>query len=112
MDFYAFPHLPALTLTLVYSSRLAMLLLLLLLLLSVQFMHVSSLKMCRYFMTAACRVLGGEDSVTMTRMPYLVERAMVTVLRACIHMFDREDMGVSVSMSMRLTNDFVSAPLT
>lgn len=41
-----------------------------------------------------CRVLGGEDSVTMTRMPYLVERAMVTVLRACIHMFDREDMGV------------------
>lgn len=39
-------------------------------------------------------MLGGEDSVTMTRMPYLVERAMVTVLRACIHMFDREDMGV------------------
>ncbi|CAN0199672.1 unnamed protein product, partial [Hapterophycus canaliculatus] len=38
------------------------------------------------------RVLGGEDSVTMTRMPYLVERAMVTVLRACIHMLDREDM--------------------
>lgn len=30
----------------------------------------------------------------MTRMPFLVERAMVTVLRACIHMFDREDMAV------------------
>lgn len=41
------------------------------------------------------RVLGGEGSVTMTRMPFLVERAMITVLRACIHMLDREDMGVS-----------------
>lgn len=46
------------------------------------------------------RVLGGEDSVTMTRMPYLVERAMVTVLRACIHMFDREDMGVSEDVTI------------
>ena len=37
------------------------------------------------------RVLGGEGSMTMTRMPFLVERAIVTVLRACIHMLDRED---------------------
>ncbi len=62
-------------------------------------------------------MLGGEDSVTMTRMPYLVERAMVTVLRACIHMFDREDMGVSVSvsvsvsMSMRWATDTISSCL-
>ncbi|CAN0034927.1 unnamed protein product, partial [Ectocarpus fasciculatus] len=48
------------------------------------------------------RVLGGEDSVTMTRMPYLVERAMVTVLRACIHMFDREDMGALLLQSLKL----------
>eukprot|EP00904_Undaria_pinnatifida_P009432 jgi/Undpi1/5619/HiC_scaffold_2.g00894.m1 len=48
------------------------------------------------------RVLGGEGSVTMTRMPFLVERAMVTVLRACIHMFDREDMAELLLQSLKL----------
>ncbi|CAM9924459.1 unnamed protein product, partial [Ascophyllum nodosum] len=48
------------------------------------------------------RVLGGEGSVSMTRMPFLVERAMVTVLRACIHMLDREDMGALLLRSLKL----------
>lgn len=48
------------------------------------------------FLLPLSRVLGGEGSLTMIRLPFLVERAMVTVLRACIHMLDRKDMEVCI----------------
>ncbi|CAM9376279.1 unnamed protein product, partial [Discosporangium mesarthrocarpum] len=65
--------------------------------------------------TFLARVLGGDGRVTMMRMPFLVERSMVTVLRTCIHMLDREDMGPllleSLSLLLNLPLDVV-APLS
>ncbi|KAL7464949.1 hypothetical protein ACHAXS_005280 [Conticribra weissflogii] len=52
---------------------------------------------------------GSEDSLLVLKFPYLVERIVVTIMRACIHLYDIAELRIHLQKSLKLIEDLPSS---
>jgi len=52
---------------------------------------------------------GSEDSSLVLKFPYLLERIVVTIMRACIHLYDIVELRIHLQKSLKLIEDLPSS---